>query len=352
MKNSIKAFLSFSAIAIGSILSSCNVFEDEGDCSVHYRVPFNYSMNILNVDAFSSQVSSVTLYIYDQQGRLALKKTESGAALSAPGYAMDVELMPGRYSMLAWCEGTPSFTPATSFVIGGGADPSAITDLSASLPLQGGGSSTPYSNQEIVPLFYGYSAEVDCPDTFGTVTLPALNLIKDTNTINVALENLEGTEIAVDALTVTIEADNSCMDWTNALSGDLAFVYQPWSVTALSSDRSRAEDDDSSEETEPSTNPVTGIFAELTVGRLMTDRKPVLVVHRKFDDKDIIRLDLVQYLCMVKGHYAGNYTNQQYLDRMDRHTLTFFVDGDLNWYTAAGININGWKVVPPQDMEL
>lgn len=352
MKKSIKAFLSFSVLAIGSVLSSCNVFEDEGDCSVHYRVPFNYSMNILNVDAFSSQVTSVTLYVYDSDGRLALTKTESGAALAAPGYMMDVELMPGHYSMLAWCEGTPSYSPSTSFTIGGEAAPTVITDLSATLPLQGSDTPAPYCDQDIVPLFYGYTADVDCPDTFGTVILPAINLTKDTNSINVSLENLEGSEIATDALTVTIEATNSQLDWQNAVIGDLGFVYRPWSVTQLSSERSRADGDDDQEETGPTTNPVTGIFAELTVGRLMTDRNPVLVVHRKFDDTDIIRLDLVKFLCMVKGHFAGNYTDQQYLDRMDRHTLTFFVDADLNWYMAGGININGWKVVPPQDMEL
>ncbi len=344
MKKSIKAFFTLSVIAVGSLLSSCDsmIFDDQGDCSVHYRVPFNYSMNILNVDAFSSQVNSVTLYVYDKDGRLVLTKTESGAALAAPGYAMDVELLPGKYSMLAWCEGTASFTPATSFTIGGGANPASITDLTATLPLQGT-DATPYCDRDIVPLFYGYSAEVDCPDTYGTITLPAIDLIKDTNIINVALENLEGTEIATDALTVSIEADNSRLDWTNELAGNLAMEYRPWSVTLLSSERPRSEE---------TTNPVTGIFAELSTGRLMTDRKPILVVHRTHDDTDIIRLDLVQFLCMVKGHYAGNYTNQQYLDRIDRHTLTFFVDASLNSHLAGCININGWKVVPPQDMEL
>lgn len=344
MKKSIKAFLTLSVIAVGSLMSSCDsvIYDDQGDCSVHYRVPFTYTMNILNVDAFSSQVNSVTLYVFDSEGRHVLTKTESGAALATPGYAMDVELLPGKYSMLAWCEGTASYTPATSFTIGGGNSPASITDLTATLPLQGT-DATPYSDRDIVPLFYGYNADVDCPDTYGTITLPAIDLTKDTNTINVALENLEGTEIATDALSVSIEASNSCMDWTNQLAGNQPLVYLPWSVTQLSSERSRAEE---------TTNPVTGIFAELTTGRLMTDRKPILVVHRTHDDKDIIRLDLVQFLCMVKGHYAGNYTNQQYLDRMDRHTLTFFVDADLNWYIAGGININGWKVVPPQDMEL
>ncbi len=343
MKKSIHAFLTTTAIAVAAAFSSCDtIFEDQGDCSVHYRVPFTYTHNILNADAFSTQVTSVTLYVFDSDGRLAFTKTESGEALAAPGYAMDVELKPGRYSMVAWCEGTPAYSPSTSFEIGGSGHPAAATDLTATLPLKGdeGGY---YSDLDIAPLFYGYAAEVNCPDTYGKVTLPAINLAKDTNIINVAVENSDGTEIETDALTVHIEASNSFLDWRNDVTGDLSFSYLPWSVTQISSERPGRADN---------TDPVTGIFAEMTVGRLMVDRKPVLVVHRTEDDKDIIRLDLVRFLCMVKGHYAGGYSDQEYLDRMDRHTLTFFVDASLNWYTAAGININGWKVVPPQDMEL
>lgn len=302
-------------------------------------------MNILDADAFASQVSSVTLYVYDSEGKLALKKTESGSALASPGYAMDIDLLPGNYTMLAWCEGTPAYSPNASFAIGGGDNPASITELSATLPLRNSGTdSNYYSDLDIVPLYYGYSAEVKCPDTYGTVTLPAIDLMKDTNLINVALENLEGTEIEPDAVSVSIEASNSQLDWTNAVTGDTKFAYKPWSVDMISSERPNRSGEDV-------TNPVTGIFAEMTMGRLMVDRKPILVVNRKRDNKDIIRIDLVKFLCMVKGHY-GNYSDQEYLDRMDRHTLTFFIDADLNWYMAGGVNINGWKVVPPQDMEL
>ncbi len=53
---------------------------------------------------------------------------------------------------------------------------------------------------------------------------------------------------------------------------------------------------------------------------------------------------------LVRGHFP--YGGQEYLDRVDRYSMSFFEDADLNWYTAMGISILGWKVVPPQDMDL
>lgn len=315
------------------------IFDDQGDCSVHYRLPITYKMNVLNADAFSSQVSSVTLYVYDEQGTLVLQKTDSGVLLKEPDYAMDVDLKPGKYEMLVWGQGTPNATPATNFTIGDGAH---ITGLSATLPLSGS-EGDQYSDQELTPLFYGYSASVDCPDTYGEVILPAIDLTKDTNTFVIALENYEGHPIAPDALSVSIESQSNVLSWQNQPVGDNPFTYRAWSQTLLESERPETK---AGEET----GNVTGLLAELTTSRLMADSHPMLVVHRQWDDTDIIRLDLIKLLMLVRGHFP--YGGQEYLDRVDRYTMSFFVDADLNWYTAMGISILGWKVVPPQDMDL
>lgn len=314
------------------------IFDDQGDCSVHYRLPITYKMNVLNAEAFSSQVNSVTLYVYDEQGTLVLQKTESGEALKSSDYAMDVDLKPGKYEMLIWGEGTPNATPATKFTIGDGAQ---ITGLSATLPLSGSDGNL-YSDQELTPLFYGYSEKVECPDTYGYVTLPAIDLTKDTNTFVIALENYEGLPIAEDALSVSIESESNVLSWQNLPVGDNPFAYKAWSQTLLESQRPETK---AGEET----GNVTGLLTELTTSRLMADSHPMLVVHRQWDNTDIIRLDLIELVMLVRGHFP--YNGQEYLDRVDRYTMTFFLDADLNWYTAQGINILGWKVVPPQHTE-
>ena len=340
MKKSIRALFPFSLVAAGAVLTSCDsvIFDDQGDCSVHYRVPITFTKNIMDIDAFSRQVESVTLYVYDQDDNLVMQKTESGDALKTSDYAMDVDLLPGRYSMLVWAQGTPNYTPATSFTLG---NPERMTGLSATLPLSGSDGNL-YIDQELVPLFHGYAESVELPDTYGIVTLPTIDLTKDTNTFVIALENKEGLPIPEDALSVSIESSGNTLGWNNLPINDNPFSYRAWSQTLLESERTESRADDE-------TGGVTGILAELTTSRLMADSHPKLVVHRAWDDTDIIRLDLINLLMLVRGHFP--YSGQDYLDRVDRYTMTFFVDADLSWYTAEGINILGWKVVPPQDVE-
>ena len=96
---------------------------------------------------------------------------------------------------------------------------------------------------------------------------------------------------------------------------------------------------------------VASLLFELSTGRLMADSKARLVVHRNWDDRDIIDIPLVDYFLLVKGHY-GDITDQEYLDRQDDYSIVFFIDKHSNWYVAGGIFVNSWAVVPPQDSEL
>ena len=64
------------------------IYDDEGDCSVNYRVKFRYDRNMKFADAFAHEVESVTLYLLDKQGNVIWQKTESGEILASLEYAM------------------------------------------------------------------------------------------------------------------------------------------------------------------------------------------------------------------------------------------------------------------------
>lgn len=347
-KISIKSLLlGFATLLAGGMMSSCNdsfIFDDEGDCTVHYRVPVTFRHNILNADAISSQVRNVTLYVFDSQGHHVLTQTGSVPEDLKGTYYMDLDLEPGKYEIVAWATGKSPMTDAVNFQIGGNGDPNAPAELTATLPLNGQAGS--YSqDKDITPLFWGHASDVECgAKDYGTITLPTIDLMKDTNIIKVILQNLDGSEMKEGDFRIEIEADNSRMDYMNNIIPFGKVSYGAWSSTLLKLDNGETK---ATEDEVP-----TGIMTENTTARIMTGDNTRLRVVRLSDNEPIINLKLAKYLIMVKGHYQGNYSDQEYLDRMDQHTLSFFIDADMNWHTAMGVNINGWTVVPDQEEDL
>ena len=61
-------------LLLAGSFTSCNVLtEEEQDCAVYVR--FKYDMNMLNADAFSTNVKSLTLYVF-KDGKFVFQKTE------------------------------------------------------------------------------------------------------------------------------------------------------------------------------------------------------------------------------------------------------------------------------------
>lgn len=340
------------ACSAGLIATGCNglIYDDEGDCSVRYKVAFSYTMNMLNADAFSSQVSSVTLYVIDKDGNIVKTKSESGASLAAPGYVMDIDVKPGVYDLLVWAEGTSPVDNPTAFTIGDGNPPAAITTLSASLNLSSGDNGE-YCNKDIVPLYHGLMKDVEFPDTYGDVIAATVNLTKDTNVIQVLLQTIDGSEISADDFTFSITAANAFLNYANQPSVAPTVSYFPWSVTQTEASYGIPEEGEQNG-AESRAGSVNGLLAEMSTSRLMADRHPMLKIHRNTDNTDVLSIDLVKYFLMVKGEYNRPLTDQEYLDRCSEYSLVFFIDGEHNWYTAGGIYINGWRIVPPQHEEI
>ena len=345
-----KMLLATAVTGMGLAAASCDslIYDDQGDCSVHYRLTFKYDLNPtllsggLSSDAFGGQVSEINVGIYDRQGRMVYHTTASRELTSVNDYALDVDVAPGRYDIVAWCEGKAPVDNPISFTIKGQSDGDAMTATGASLPLSGNGNDL-FVDRPIRPFFHGIMTDVEFPDTYGQVIIQAVPLTKDTKNVQLMLQSIDGTVIDPNEFKIYIEADNSELAYDNSVVSTSKFVYRPWHVTKTS-----ASFDPSSKAVEE----VNGLLAEFTTSRLMADRAPKLVVHRNSDNTDVIRINLVEYFLMVKGEYNRALSNQKYLDCMDMFTLMFFLDADRNWYTAAGIYINGWRVVPQQGSEL
>ena len=328
------------ALAAGAMTTGCTLVTDDLEpCPAQLRIKFVYDYNIKWGDAFAHEVSSVNVWAFEPGGGLVWSGSASGEALATGDFYLETPLTDGRYDFVAWCglQGSDAFDLATY-------TPASREELEVTMrTLEEEGRHV--SRQRLSGLFHasmddvGYEIDPVNP-TLKIVTAP---LMKDTKDFRVLLQHLDGSEIEDRDFTVCIEIpNNSEYAWDNTLLPSQTVSYLPWNVrygqTSGSGGDSRAMTD------------VSSLLFELSTGRLMEGAKAVLTVHRNWDDRDIIRIPLIEYLLLVKGHY-GDISDQEYLDRQDEYTMTFFIDPNSNWYAAGGIYINGWAVVPPQDQD-
>lgn len=319
--------------ALASVSSCDNViFDDEGDCTPYYKVRFVYDMNMKWADAFSNEVNEVTLYLLDEDGRIVWQKHEAGAAVKAPGYTMDVDVDPGTYTLIAWCgEGH-----TTSFAVDG-------TDLSCTLLRDRDARGKAYIDHDINRLYHGRLTAREFPETEGT-HLYTVPLVKNTNDVRVVLQHLSGEPVDKDRFTFTITSDNGTMEWNNDLRPEETITYYAWHT-----DQGTAAFD--YPEYRPQVRALSSFsaaIAEFTIARLVkeTGGKPADVRLTVYNDKGevVFSIPLIDYCLMVKGAHNRHMSDQEYLDRQDEYSMTFFLDEGNRWVNSF-IYINSWKVV-------
>lgn len=320
------------------MFTSCDdgfVYDDEGDCSVHYRIKFKYDKNMKFADAFSNEVTSVALYVFDKSGVLVYQGTESGAALADENYAMPVELQPGEYEMLAWC----GVGDDGSFVV-----PDAQEGVTTKEQLTcrmnriaGNGYGTVDKN--LAPLYHG-AMRVNFTDEPGT-HIETMSLTKNTNIVRVVLQQLSGEDVDPELFSFEIQDYNGLMAHDNSLMEDELIIYKPWSLQAGNADiNADIYNDDQTRA--PSSVGVA--VAEMTTGRLVEGNRPVLVVRNLKKGDVVLSIPLIDYALLVKGNYNKAMNDQEYLDRQDEYNMTFFLDESGRWISST-IVVNSWRVV-------
>lgn len=352
LKNAAKIAVAAAMMCLS--LQSCDgvIYDDEGDCSVRYRMKFVYDKNMKWADAFASEVKSVRLYAFDRNGRLVWQKTESGAALAADGYAMDLDLPAGQYHFVAWAGlDNEDATDRHFTIVGGRADNSMTLDaLTCSLNRMREGEKA-VSDKRLDGLYHAM-ADIELPSalsTGGTFEYK-MHLTKNTNRVRVILQHISGADIDVNNFTFEIEEANGLMNHDNSLLQDETITYRPHDLingtAGMGLDdypefgKDAAADTDDGE----AVTKINVAMADMTIARLVEGRKTYLTVRANSDNHLVARIPLVDYALMLKGGYGHEMTDQDYLDRQDDYTLTFFLDRNQKWI-GTSIIINSWKVV-------
>ena len=76
----------------------------------------------------------------------------------------------------------------------------------------------------------------------------------------------------------------------------------------------------------------------------MADMEPVLTITKITDDKEVLRIPLVDCALLFKRQKYSDMDDQEFLDREDEYNFTFFLDEYDNWVNSS-IIINDWRVV-------
>ena len=326
------------ALSAAFATTSCDSIlgEEDADCSLEYRVKFKYDYNMKYADAFSHEVKSVTLFAFDDNGKFIYQRTEQGDMLAADGYSMPVEVEPGDYHLVSWAglEGEESFSiPVLS------QGTSTIDDLTCKMHRINGRAAdgSAIINEDLKPLWHGEVTRHSFTSRAAEQQVITIPLVKNTNNIRIVLQHLSSEAVNSDKFEFNITDENGLMNYDNHLLEDETLTYYAWH-------KSDGVADMDPKSGSRATTAVGVALAELTVGRLVVENRPVLTVTNKETGKEVIRIPLIDYLVLVKGNYNKEMSDQEYLDRQDEYNMTFFLDENDNWASST-IYINSWRVV-------
>lgn len=330
------------------VLTACDdaIYDDEGDCSHVYKVAFRYDMNMAYADALTHDVKSVTLYAFDNNGKFVKSFNNTIASMAMNNYMMDVDLDPGTYQFVAWGglnDGLNSYT-VTAMQPG----VSTIQDLTNMVNRTHDAEGNAVVG-EVNNLFYGATADT-LPDEEGihVVTVP---LMKNTKRINVVLQSLSGKTLDVDKFRFSITSGNGKMNYDNSLMADEILTYEPYYLQEGTAEvYTRADGEEEVQQ-------LGVVVAEMNTNRLVKDWPERTWLHiSTVEGKNVLTIPLIDYLLLVKGKYNGGMSDQDFLDRQDNYSITFFLydsnpggddddDDDEDTWWSAEIIINSWKIV-------
>jgi len=321
-------------LLIGSMFTACNVLtENEEDCAVYVR--FQYDMNLLETDAFSQAVNSVTLYAFDKNGVLVFQKTEEGELLKQSGYRMRLDEISrsedlADYDFITWA-GEPDNESFSIPVLTVGK--STKEDLICQLNRAGDG----VVDDDLEDLFHGQADSRSITRSVSGDEL-VMPLVKNTNSIRIILQHVTGEPLDVNDFRFTVEDKNGKMDYKNTLMEDEMLTYKAWHTS-----NGYAGLDGAQTQAKGMTE-INVAIAELSVARLMVDMEPILTITRISDNKEVLRIPLVDCALLFKRQKYESMDNQEFLDRADEYNFVFFLDEFDNWVSTT-IIIHDWRVV-------
>lgn len=325
-----QSLIKFSGLLLVLFLLGSCIKEDFDDCTTDIR--FDFSHNMLNSNAFGEQVDEVTLYIFDENGVLLRTLHDEGKHITNNFQFQITDLYKGNYQFVAWAQSNeftdesanflfPTLTPGTS----------TLNDVKATL--QRIESNNTFSSK-LNNLLVGYvPTRLTDRATHKNVLIPTK---KVNNTVRVILID-DNDAVTTDDFKVRIEErdGNGVINYNYEILPNDPLTYTPYYY-----EKTTAKDSEviSPEEKEKA------LTAEFAVSRLMNGHDIRLIVESKDGtlaiDKNL--LDLIE-LAELEGN-VSKWSFQEYLDRQDEFSITFYIHEENSSWLTTTIIINGWVI--------
>lgn len=312
-----------SALVVWCILAfmtSC-VNDNLEDCSLDLK--FRYLYNMQNADGFANEAGVVDLYVFDSEKRFVSRYTADVSGKE--DFTMHLPLpTPGKYTFVAWAHGTELDNEMSNFDIPEikvGESPELLTARIRRI-----GNTAKYKQNSL--LNGTLEAEVS-----GENRHLCIDMMKCNNDIRVILMPIRaGQTLVSEDYDIRIEGNNGWLAFNAAPYRRDELTYAPHNQVRIAN---QTNPDTENEEID------NAILADLSTSRIMAGSNPRLIVHNKRFGRDILNIDLAWFLSLQAiGEHKAEWSNQEYLDRQDKYSMTFFID-DTTWLTTH-IIVNGW----------
>lgn len=320
------------------VLSSCSlVYTDQEDCDFGLHLRFKYDYNMSFGDAFATQVSRVSVYVFDEGGKYVTCKSEEGIALAKEDYRMKIELPEGKYRIICW--GGSYDDSFTHHRLTGDCVPSV--ELLEVLMLRDNNNEVRFADgRPLRSLFWGDAKDIVVDPR--SIQQETISLMKLTNQIKVNLVNGEGEDLCKEDFDLYMRGCNGrlCADDACLLEDDMVKFHPYYLADRPTLSEFGAQTKATRE----------GVTAEFSCPRIMKDDNELRLhaIDRK-SGEDVLDFPVAKVLASYAPsafetadgivHFLDS---QEYLDRADLYNLTFVLK-DGNWI-SVDIQVLAWSM--------
>lgn len=311
------------------LAASCTINDDETQCPGGYYLHFKYDYNMKFADALAQEVTTLTVYVFGKEGKYLTSFQADSSLLRQSGYRMQLPLEAGNYHIVAWAGVDKEWFNLPDLQPGQSTLDNLVTELR-----RGENGEVPASGA-VAPLWHGELENISVPEDIYVTHTDTVSLVKDTHTIRVMLQQVSGKVLHSSDFETSIVSPegNGRLNYDNTLLPDSPLTYRPYytSENLVGGD-------------EAGNGQVSLVIAELSTLRIMENSNLRLRIRKTADQSVVIDIPLTDYLLLT--HMEGEQrirSNQEYLDRQDRYTITFFLTSGGSWLDTR-IEINGWAL--------